>query len=821
MVLPLTANLSDTDDFLDPVTTIIVNQNALVETEGYVYRSIEKANEYCQSNPTGGPYVIKISAGKYYIEETIICNNVPVVFRGEGRESTILNFDRTNEASNYWLRRSGSGLTYESRICFGFCEYTDQGGYGRPTEADWEGFWGVQDLKIEFEYKGDKSTPSYMSGIWTEGFENRITDFRISGVRFQTVGAPIQTASDVGTQHYFIRVVNSFDTEGSGEDNERKTCPIVEDIQFRSDVTLTGTISVTNGSTTLSGSGTKFTEELNEEGLINIGDRHYTIASITDDENATLGRNAQGDFTNAKACAVNPFEVGGRFNFNATSLPPSFTVRDIEASYSYQSVIDIYSASKQNTKNIYCYNCGLLMKGGALTAEDSVLSFDGAGQVSIDSVEFHFYGYLNDVFTDQVSNAIGLGQYVGYSNLNDIVVNNSSNTFGYYHIIYARCKFGLDGLEISNYTYEHQSIYFEDNSDLSGSCINNLIDEVTTRDSLIIPANVDDIKITNCGFEEAPEINGDHCLISGIKTESGSTLIINGERTRVIGSYFLGDVQFQDGSDESIFEGNFVEGSVYGTSGDELSINSNRVFNKGAEGLFAIGSQSILSNNFWQFHDDTQLSIDNYTVVQGNDFYIRNTTSIDDHFDFSSGSLSIFDGNTIQSSAGIDKRIMTVNKSMRITNNIFENFALTAKYLIELGTSKNINLSGNKFEGTSGTGIIHVDSYHAQIYNNNFECEDSLIINVEPNEPGVSISGNNIIVTGGPTDVIKTAGDNGVLTGNVINNYDGGAVGDYFDVSGDYNIIDLNVVRSRGNGTLLNDTGTGNSAPNNINDTRS
>jgi hypothetical protein len=660
-----------------------------------------------------------------------------------------------------------------------------------------------------------------MSGIWAEGFENRITDFRISGIRFQTVGAPIQADSDPGLHHYCIRVVNSADSEGSGEDNERKTFPIVEDVQFRGDSTLTGTVSISSGSTTLSGDGTKFTEELNEEGFIHIGQEHYSVASITDDENATLGRNAEGDFTNALACAVNPFEVGCRTNFNFTSLTPSITFRDIEASYSYQSVINSYKATKQNAKNIYCYNCGLVMKGGTITADDSVLFFDGAGLVSLDSIEFHVEHYLNDVFTDQVSNAIGIGQYVGCANIENIMIENNSNTFSYYHIIYARSKFTINGLKIDNYTYDNQSIYLRDSSNLNGSCINGLLDSVTTRDSFIIPPNVDDVKITNCNLEEAPEINGDHCFISGIKTESGSTLIINGERTRVIGSYFLGDVQFQDGSDESIFEGNFVEGSVYGTTGDELSINNNRVFNKGAEGLFDIGSQSVLNNNFWQFHDDTQLSIGNYTVVQGNDFYIRNTTSIDDHFDFSSAGLSVFDGNTVQSSTGIDKRIMTVSKSMRITNNIFENFSLTAKFLISLGTAGNINLSGNKFDGNSGTGIIEVDSNQNQICENNFDCGDSLVVNVVANELGTVISNNNIEVSGGPADVINNAGDNGIMVGNVINNQDGGSVGDYFDVSGDYNVIDSNVVRSRGNGTLLNDTGTGNSAPNNINDTRS
>jgi len=821
MVLPLTANLSDTDDFLDPVTVIIVNQNALVETEGYVYRSVQKANNYCQSNPNGGPYVIQISAGTYYIEETIICNNVPVVFRGEGRESTILNFDRTNESSNYWLRRSGSGLTYESRICFGFCEYTDQGSYGVPTEADWFGYWGVQNLKIEMEYRGDSSTPLYMSGIWAEGYENRITNFKISFVKFQTVGAPVQAETDSGVHHYFIRVTNSADSEGSGEDNEAKNYPIIEDVQFIGDKTLSGTITVSNGSTSLTGTDTNFTEELNESGYIHIGQEHYAIASITDDTTATLARNAEGDFTDAIASAVNPFEVGLRLNFNFTSLTPSVTIRDIDASYSFQHVIHAYRSSKFNVKNIYAYCCGLVMKGGALTADDSVIFLDGTGIACIDSVELHLEDYLNDVWTDQVSNAIGIGEYTGLANINNIKIENNSNTFSYYHIFYLRSKFNLNNISIKNYTYDNQSIYMRDSSDLNGSTINGFIDEVVTRDSFVVPANVDSIKITNSEFEEAPEINGDQCFLSGIKTESGSTLIINGERTRVIGSYFWGDIQLQNGSDESILQGNFVDGSIYGTSGDELSITGNRVFNKGAEGVLSIGSQSILNNNYWQFHDDTQLKINNYTTVKGNDFYIRSSSSIDDHFDFSTAGLSVFDGNTVQSTTTLDKRIMTANASMRITNNIFENFQITSKYLIVLSSSGHINLSGNKFDGTSGTGIIYVDSNHNQICENNFECSDSLLVEVHANELGTILSNNNAEVAGGPTDVFKIAGDDGVIVGNVINNQDGGSVGDYFDVSGDYNVIDSNVVRSRGNGTLINDTGTGNSSPNNINDTRS
>lgn len=55
---------------------------------------------------------------------------------------------------------------------------------------------------------------------------------------------------------------------------------------------ITGTVSITNGSTNLTGSGTNFTSDLVVGDLVKIGTAFYSIASITSSTVATLGQNA-------------------------------------------------------------------------------------------------------------------------------------------------------------------------------------------------------------------------------------------------------------------------------------------------------------------------------------------------------------------------------------------------------------------------------------------------------------------------------------------------------------------------------------------------
>lgn len=800
---------------VENVTSIIVDPNVEEDREGEVYSSIVSANSYCQSNPSEAPFVINIAAGQYDLEESIIVNTVPVLFVGQGKCKTIINFDRTNEdASHYFIRRTTAGTPeINTRFCFAFCDYTDQGSFGSADTASWEGRWGLKNMTVEMQYRGDNSTPLYMSAVYHDNYEGQGFDFIFENVRFQNIGAPTMAESDTATNHWAIRIDSQNQTSG---DEYKPFDPIFKNVDIYGDKTLTGTVDVTTGNTALSGTGTSFTTELNEEGYIQVGEETYEIASITDDTTATLGRTADSTESGVRAVAVNPFNKGVSCDIDAPSIKPSITYKNCNFRWTFMQSIYNFSGEVIYIDSCLFYGCGVNMKGGTLDPSDSVI-YVNASHAHMENLVFKMEHSPDEVWTDGDSHGIGIGEYVSECTVENIHFGSNSNMWNYENCIYTEARIKAKNISADNYIYNTTMIELKDTSDCDSSVLSELYSARTSAGAIDIPTNVTGVIVENSYFERGITLGGDETKLLGCNIEQGE-VEVSGARCVIDGNTLWGDLYLNAGIDESMIANNYIDGSVHGTSGEEVSITNNRVMNKGAEGKFVLGKQSCMSNNYWEFHDDAYLTGAHYCEITGNTFYVRSSATALRIFGFN-GDMVTFTGNTVQISASADSKIIYIEGGSVVANNVFEEFSFT-KRVVHVGSSGNVRVIGNRFKGVTTAEIVAVEGDHSQVANNSFECDGSLCIDALSTSRFGNVSGNVMEVATGPADVVDITGDNYVVKGNVINNADGGSVTDYFDVSGDYNILANNIVRSRGNGTMINDTGTGNVTDNNLEDTR-
>ena len=77
--------------------------------------------------------------------------------------------------------------------------------------------------------------------------------------------------------------------------------PVNVDVLKEGEFTVTGTLSGTGGSATITGSGTEFLTELNPEDQLTIDGVEYTINSISSDTSLTLTENVEGSFSGETA----------------------------------------------------------------------------------------------------------------------------------------------------------------------------------------------------------------------------------------------------------------------------------------------------------------------------------------------------------------------------------------------------------------------------------------------------------------------------------------------------------------------------------------
>lgn len=126
---------------------------------------------------------------------------------------------------------------------------------------------------------------------------------------------------------------------------------------------MTGTVAPTNGSTTLTGSGTIFLTELRQNDQIYIGTENvaYTIKSITSDTTAVLTQNYSGSSPSGSPCYQKP-PIGKRwqnrkFLVAGHSLKePSTTISAVSGNFNYIYVNDVTDFNVGD--NIIVTGCG-------------------------------------------------------------------------------------------------------------------------------------------------------------------------------------------------------------------------------------------------------------------------------------------------------------------------------------------------------------------------------------------------------------------------------------------------------------------------------
>lgn len=800
---------------VENVTSIIVDPNVEEDRDGEVYSSIVSANNYCQSNPSEAPFVINIAAGQYNLEESIIVDTVPVLFVGQGKCKTIVNFDRSNEdASHYFIRRLSSGTpSNNTRICFAFCGYTDQGSFGSADTASWEGRWGLKNMTVEMQYRGDNSTPLYMSAVYHDNYEGQGFDFIFENVRFQNIGAPTMAESDTAINHWAIKIDSQNQTSG---DEYKPFDPIFKNVDIYGDKTLTGTVDVTTGNTALSGTGTSFTTELNEEGYIQVGEETYEIASITDDTTAALGRTADSTESGVKAIAVNPFNKGVSCDIGAPSIKPSITYKNCNFRWTFMQSIYNFSGEVIYIDSCLFYGCGVNMKGGTLDSSDSVI-YVNASHAHMENLVFKMEHYPDNVWTSGDAHGIGVGQYTSSATIENVEFISNSNVWNYVNCLYTQARVNVHNMSAENYIYDETMIQFDFAEDCDNSVLSGIRSERTRAGAIDVPVGITGVVVENSYFVIGITFGGEGGKLLNSYIGDGE-VEIHAAQCVVDGNVIDGDLFLNSNSDEVMVSNNYIDGSIYSSAVlEDVSIANNRVLNKGAEGEFVLGPQSCMVNNYWQFHDDTFLSGGHYCEITGNTFYVRNTATATTIFNFD-GDMVTFVGNTVQVGASVNSEIILIDGGGVIANNIFEAFDFSSN-VVSIDSSGNVRVIGNRFYGVTTADVVQVDGSHSHVANNSFECGDSKCIHVFSGEEFIVISGNVIEITGGPGDVVDILGNNCAIKGNIINNSDTGAVGNYFSVSGDYNILANNIVRSRGSGTMVNDTGTGNVTDNNLEDT--
>ena len=156
---------------------------------------------------------------------------------------------------------------------------------------------------------------------------------------------------------------------------------------------LTGTVTISSGSTAVTGSSTKFTDQLNPGDTVVIGasDTVYTIATITDDENLTLTTNAttSGSNLNIYGSEISQCNAVLTWDDSDTSKPSNWFDKTIRG-----TAIQYYA--------------GRLWIGG----KDG-LFYSGLGEYNKWDVFYNDAGEISEVYND-TSDVKALGLYSDY-----------------------------------------------------------------------------------------------------------------------------------------------------------------------------------------------------------------------------------------------------------------------------------------------------------------------------------------------------------------------------------------------------------------------
>jgi len=807
-------------------TEIIVDKDwGGLDVPGRIYTAVEDAVDWTQANPSQAPFLIKIGPGEFLIERSFILDTVAVSFEGCGKGVTTLKFDRSNEsASNYWIRTGTSGdPEYAPRIAFAMCGYTDQTTYGLlASSVTWEGVWHIRNMTIALQYAGNRTDASAIIPVYHRPAGLNSSRWDISDVEFKSINSPVRKVNSTPDFPAIHHDVEGSPTWGTNTANPTGKIAI-ERCDFRGSQLMTGTVSITSGTNGLSGSGTAFQTELFVGGLIQIEQRTYEIASITDDTTATIVGTADQTATSEPAVAIHPWSQAININTHELTADPLVTVRDCSFEWVLDRILYSYS-NRTEIANIKSYNCTMhdVNHGTPAVSQSMFVNFDYA---TYSGIEVEHYGYLAKVFTDDLWGIFGCFGSSKTKFINCRAINGS-NTYRYRTGLWAtdqtikavNCEFGgtYDGRLYGAYldgSYGERSVF--DNCVFGAGTPNySLYLTGTGRtecafsnchfdEQVYVGSIQQKAKFTACVIDDNMTILGDDFVIEGCQiTESGKTLLINGAADgRVVNNWINGFVQFSGSPTNLLLEGNYIYNAVYGQIGAGSRIIGNRVEGHVTGGALALNDDVVMANNIWEWRHGNYLDTTggvNRAVIEGNVFKQAG----------SSTAAVLF-----QLSTSLSDYISFANNVIYLDNTL-TNFSVIV-------TDGNISITGNKFYGcaqASGYYIIDTTSYYCAISDNFFRVESFGGEVIAAGSNGWNTIHGNIIevvsVSGSP-QLINNDGDHCTIMGNSIIWTSGTPTG--IDNSGDYvTIIGNSIYRgSTPSGTGINDTGANTQVANN------
>jgi len=529
---------------ISQIPSVSAGAPGLAVVNGRAFEDVAEAVDYTQANPSEAPFTIFLGPGEYLIERSLIINTVPVSFQGAGKGRTILTFDRTNEdATNYWIRTSTTGdPEYAPRIAFAYCDYTDQTTYGLVASASWEGRWSIRDMTVQVQYSGDRTSACAIMPVYSRPDNSNASTWDLIDIEFRTKNSPVRKPNSTPDMDAIWHDPTGL---GAGVQANPHGVINIQRCEFHGMQEMTGTVSITSGLSALTGVGTAFNTELFVGSFIQIDNRTYEIATVTDDTNATIVGTASDTESGENAMAIHPWSRAISINTHELDADPLVTIRDCHFNWVLDEILYSYS-NHTVVDNINVFNCTLHDVNHTTPAASEAMFVHFGAEAHFSNISVETYGYLNNVLTDGFWGVFGAsGQ--GKSFFSNCKMINGSNTYRYRHglwvidqtIFASDCSFGgvyggylygayIDGTYGTESRFENcefdsgspnHSLYMTGAGHTSPMFTNCNFEEIVFLDT-----GIDQPKFIGCFFDDTVDINGDEEYLTNCHGVTGKLL---------------------------------------------------------------------------------------------------------------------------------------------------------------------------------------------------------------------------------------------------------------------------------------------------------
>jgi len=515
-------------------TPILVDQRFPVDIEGMVYQTLEAAIEWCQvdasnDTPSLEEYTVHIGPGEYLIKKSIIMNVVPVRIIGSGKGSTILRFDRTDEsADNYWIRTSTSGtVELAPRICFAYCDYTDQTTYGLVDNHSWDGNIEIRDLTIQLEYSGDNTSSSALLPIYSSP-DNGNVSIDISDIEIRTFGNPQRVEASANNTYCIYHSNNA-----TALTNEKPFVSI-RNCTFKGTRLMTGTVSITSGTNALAGTSTLFLTELSVGQYIEIDDRTYAIATIVDDDTATITGTADATHSGEPAVAINP--LSNAILIDDQNLQKKVDVSVVNCSFVWVSDQVVHLEDCDTTiQNVYIENCATHDLGHSVGAYDSAMISTESGRISIINTRVVIRSHVEKIATNDWRMVLGCNITKSYLE-QFYCEEKDTTTFTYYSFFETNEQVRASNCQLGSEVVFGESWCVKLNSDRCNDSqfVNCAFYGKTGVSSSLSSSKAIGVKAINCYFHREVRFDVTAEKFNAVNCEFNETFVLANDYSRMV-----------------------------------------------------------------------------------------------------------------------------------------------------------------------------------------------------------------------------------------------------------------------------------------------